>query len=83
MSFTFDKTGATPHEFWVDSISGSSPTVFSTTGEINRGSIKILTQQFHPQELNYGPYFQLELHLDTAQVDQLIQTLQKLKVEMV
>ncbi|MDH1321160.1 hypothetical protein N5C39_22575 [Enterobacter bugandensis] len=82
MMFTFDKFGATIHEFWVDSISGSSPTVFSTAGAIDRGSIKILTQEFHPQELNHGPYLLLNLHLDSGQVDELIQTLKKLKAEM-
>lgn len=82
MVFTFDKSGATTHEFWVDSISGVSPTVFSTAGAINRGSIKILTQEFHPQDLNHGPYLQLNLHLDSAQIDELIQTLQKLQAKM-
>lgn len=82
MTFTFDKSGATSHEFWVDSLSGHSSTVFSTGGELNRGSIKMLTQEFHPQNLNYGPYLQLHLHLDTAQIDELIRTLQMLKGEM-
>lgn len=82
MSFVFDKSGATTHEFWVDSITGASPAVFSTSGKINRGSVKILTQEFHPQELNHGPYRQLELHFDLEQIDLLIQNLLKLKEKM-
>ncbi len=82
MTFTFDKSGATSHEFWVDSISGYTPIVFSTGGVLNRGSIKMLTQEFHPQNLNHGPYLQLHLHLEAVQVDELIRTLQALKEEM-
>ncbi|MDO7161225.1 hypothetical protein Q5N85_20070, partial [Acinetobacter baumannii] len=68
MTFTFDKSAPLRPHFWVDSISGFKPQTFSTSGMLNRGCIKILTQEFHPQELNHGPYLELNLHLDAPQM---------------
>lgn len=79
---TFDKTMPLRPQFWVDEVTGSSSGVFSTSGMINRGCVRLLTQEFHPQELNHGPYLELGLLLDVTQIDELIQMLQELKKRM-
>ncbi|MGQ3662094.1 hypothetical protein [Citrobacter braakii] len=82
MSFVFDKHLATDSPVWVDSVIGRHSSVFSTSGQMKRGSIEMLAQNFHPQELNYGPYFRLKIHLDNHHIDELIQHLQRLKSEL-
>ncbi|ENC4049816.1 hypothetical protein [Escherichia coli] len=47
MSFTFDKSAPFPQKFWVDSITGTESKIFSTSGMLNRGGVKILAQEFH------------------------------------
>lgn len=79
---TFDKLSPLRSELWVDDISGFNTSAFSTSVPINRGCVKILAQEFHPQELNHGPYLELSLLLDPQHIDALIQTLQTLKKEM-
>ncbi|EEV5887915.1 hypothetical protein PU19_10035 [Escherichia coli] len=71
-----------PQKFWVDSITGTESKIFSTSGMLNRGGVKILAQEFHTQELNYGAYHKLELIMDATQIDELIVALQKLKEKM-
>ncbi len=71
-----------PPKFWVDSITGTESKIFSTSGMLNRGGVKILAQEFHTQELNYGAYHKLELIMDATQIDELIVALQKLKEKM-
>ncbi|EHX9387870.1 TPA: hypothetical protein ACI7BV_002160 [Escherichia coli] len=82
MSFTFDKSAPFPQNFWVDSITGTESKIFSTSGMLNRGGVKILAQEFHTQELNYGAYHKLELIMDATQIDEPIVVLQKLKEKM-
>ncbi|HGH3389017.1 TPA: hypothetical protein ACJIKV_003681 [Citrobacter freundii] len=82
MSFTFDKSAPLPQKFWVDSIVGTESKIFSTSGMLDRGGIKILTQAFHSQELNYGPYQELELIMDASQIDAMLLVLQNLKEKM-
>ncbi|HAU9492665.1 TPA: hypothetical protein JEY56_004199 [Escherichia coli] len=82
MSFTFDKSAPFPQKFWVDSITGTESKIFITSGMLNRGGVKILAQEFHTQELNYGAYHKLELIMDATQIDELIVALQKLKEKM-
>ncbi|EFH6312530.1 TPA: hypothetical protein ACP4YT_001535 [Escherichia coli] len=82
MSFTFDKSAPFPQKFWVDSITGTESKIFSTSGMLNRGGVKILAQEFHTQELNYGAYHKLELIMDATQIDEPIVVLQKLKEKM-
>lgn len=79
---TFDKTAPLRSDIWVHDISGFNTSTFSTSGTIARGGVKILAQEFHPQELNHGSYLELHLLLDDPQIDELIQTLQALKSEM-
>lgn len=71
-----------PQKFWVDSITGTESKIFSTSGMLNRGGVKILAQEFHTQELNYGAYHKLELIMDATQIDEPIVALQKLKEKM-
>lgn len=82
MSFTFDKSAPFPQKFWVDSIIGTKSKILSTSGILDRGGVKILVQQFHTQELNYGPYHKLELIMDATQIDEMLVALQKLKEKM-
>ncbi|MHA1067034.1 hypothetical protein ACR9GP_24645 [Enterobacter ludwigii] len=82
MVFEFDKSRPTIHELWVDSISGYSTSVFSVNGKLARGSIGVLAQGFHPQELNHGPYLLLQLQLSPSQVDEMIEKLLILKAEL-
>lgn len=82
MSVIFEKSDAKDSQVWADSITGYRTSVFSTEGQIDRGSIGILAQQFHPQNLNWGPYFRLQILLDRHQIDELIQKLESLKNEM-
>ncbi|MFK3810631.1 hypothetical protein ACI1VO_28150 [Escherichia coli] len=69
MSFTFDKSAPFPQKFWVDSITGTESKIFSTSGMLNRGGVKILAQEFHTQELNSSAYHKLNFKNDQTQLD--------------
>lgn len=77
MTLTFDKTKPLRPELWVDSICGHRSSTRHTPGDKKKGCVKILAREF-----NQGPYMELNLLMDSHQIDDLIQTLETLKEKM-
>jgi len=77
MTLSFDKNKPLRPEIWVDSISGCSSKTNISPANSKMGCVRILGREF-----DEGPYMELNLLMNSSQIDVLITTLELLKTKI-